>query len=245
MSTDIVTELFVPKGRLSLGTLRATLDLLFAAGFAFAPPGARGGRYWRMSPDVDLYGPSTLGEALRAYETSEGWGIDLWKRPASDVHDASVDPEYWATGPTLSIHRGAPGGDDPFDTLSLAMTMPKPEFEPTLAQEFLAWSTFLAEVALPWYGWGGDAIGLLGRRDRTVTASSVAALEPQPLEWLNIFGAGYVQRLGLERLRSAPAWRVEFLVDGSIAVTLGPHPHETMRTAVAVADHLGVPGPEP
>lgn len=120
--------------------------------------------------------------------------------------------------------------------------MPDPGHEPSLAAEFLAWATFIAELTAPWYGWGGHEIGLLGPGRYPLLSADLRRLEPQPIQWLNSYGLPYVERFGWQQLLSAPAWRVEFLANGSVAVMLGPTP-DSVDTAAVVATHLGVPGP--
>lgn len=79
-----------------------------------------------------------------------------------------------------------------------------------------------------------------------VVAAQVANTEPQPIEWLNIYGAPYVKRMGAERILRAPAWQTGFLANGCLFVALGPHPDDVSeQDAARVAKHLGVPGPLP
>lgn len=116
--------------------------------------------------------------------------------------------------------------------------------EPILAAEHQAWSRLLAEGTQPWYGWGGGGSGLLGDARLPVPGRRVLALEPQPVQWLNVFGPRYVERLGAARLLALPAWRVEFLTNGSVCVTLGSHPDQVDRaSARASARALGAPAP--
>jgi hypothetical protein len=113
----------------------------------------------------------------------------------------------------------------------------------TLVEEFVAWSTFLAALIQPAYGWGGGNLGLFA--GPPIVPEDIRAVKLQPIEWLNIFGPPYVERLGLNSLLTAPAWRVGILAYPAVVVILSPHPDTARReNARQVALHLGlqVPG---
>jgi hypothetical protein len=132
-------------------------------------------------------------------------------------------------------------GDTPFDALALSLLwVPPPDEYPTLCREFLAWATYVAALAHPLYGCAYHYWRAAG--DGPVDGSAVVRGEPVGLTWLNVFGPPYVERLGVQRLLSAPAWLTEVLADGAVAITLGVHP-DTIDpdSANGVAAHVGLP----
>lgn len=231
MSRSLTTELFVPLGTLSRQTAELAVAALFAAGFRFERQPGAGGSYW-VAADLEWRDAPSLDAAWAAFAPGADWGLVLWK---DGVSRDNIDF-------TLTCYRTPRGEREPFDRLLLATYLPQREENLLLTQEFLAWATFLAELTRPWYGWGGSDLGSF---DMTpIKPAAVAALEPQPIEWLNVFGAPYVRRLGLDRLLGAPAWRVEVLANGGVAVALAPHPYRMSReNALHVARHLGLPTP--
>lgn len=60
--------------------------------------------------------------------------------------------------------------------------------------------------------------------------------------WLNVFGAKSIDRLGRDRIESAPAWRVEELANGHLLVVTSDNPvdpsEEWANATEAVAAHL-------
>lgn len=74
------------------------------------------------------------------------------------------------------------------------------------------------------------------------TRADVLALAPQWLYSINLFGPELVERMGAERVLSAPAWRVTPLDDGGVMVVptdvYGP---DTTHYIQEVAAHLGLP----
>jgi hypothetical protein len=238
MSSDLVANLFFPARQLVTDALRLTLDALSRAGFATGSLGGGSVADWAEAGGA-RHRSRTLSEALAAFDLATTWTVLLTKRLASD--DATIDPAVYS-GVTLGFSRAVSEGRGHFDRLTLSRSMPDPSHEPTVAAEFLAWATFVPELTGPWYGWGGDEIGLLGPERYPLLSADLTRLDPQPIQWLNIYGPAYVERFGWRRLLSAPAWRVEFLANGGGAVVLGPTP-DSADTAAAVATHLGIPGP--
>ena len=125
------------------------------------------------------------------------------------------------------------------DRFISACRYPPARGNPNWYTEFLALTRLLAEHMDAVYGWADAEIK---SEYAPVTPASVAALDPQPLAWVNIYGRAYVEQIGHDRLMSAPAWRVEALANGGVMATLGskywPIRWEENR---AFADHLGIP----
>lgn len=234
MSVRMVTELYAPRGRLSLDVLTFTLQVLLQAGFRFGePPTSQEVQYW-AEKEKEWRGPVPLDEAMHAFPDSTQWGIGLYKE--------RLDGQ--ATDLTLSVYRASPNGGEFFDRLVLSTWLSHFEVDAMFSQEFLSWATFLAELTNPWYGWGGSELGLSNREATRPSQADILHLKLQPIEWLNIYGEGYVHMLGLSRLFSTPAWRVEFLANRCIAVTLAEHPYGVSNNAAGdIARHLGEHGP--
>jgi hypothetical protein len=229
MSRNLTAEFYVPREFLTAGSLQRTLEVLRSSGFLFE---AAAGHGVHFAVDTDWHGPVPLEFALRSIEFAEAWAVKLWKEAATG---RLVDL-------VLSVERGVVVAHPTLDLIHLSTYLPPPESDSVLALEFLAWSLFLAELTPPWYGWAGSALGLFDRETVPVSPSSVAAAELQPIEWLNVFGSPYIQKLRLSQLLSVPAGHFEFLANGSVAICLGRHPDLVRKeTAVSVAQHLGLP----
>lgn len=227
-----MTQLFAPRSTCSQERVRAIVAALLAAGFSYEVNAGRGGRFWEDAALAWRHGVS-IADALAKYGSVPTWAVEFRK--------ALVDGDPIEV--TFAVD--APVGHDAADiaTIRLSTVMPGIDSRTTLAQEHVAWSAFLAELAQPIYGWGGDSLGLLNREVHPVSPAAVALLIPQPIEWLNIFGPAYVRRLGVGKLLSAPAWRVELLANGGVGVILSEHPDlVTEAEARRVAQHIGTPG---
>jgi hypothetical protein len=239
----IVADLLVPGAALPPEGLRRALDAMVDAGFLFEREPGAGGSLW-FHADLDWRSAATLDEAIDGYALGEDeWSVELWTR-AADAPDQWLDVHLSVTRAYAEPHQDALR---PFVTVRLSLGFrPQVDEYPTLCREFAAWAGFLAGLVRPWYGrgfhfWlaGADAYDY-------PTGDALERLDPHPIEWLNVYGPAYVARIGLERLLSAPAWRVDFLPGGAVAVLLGPHPapddrDEYARAAHRVAAHLGVP----
>jgi hypothetical protein len=235
VSRSLVATLFVPPAQCEPRDVAATLAALRKVGFtARKEPGARV-RSWTNAEDGHhTHVTDGEDEALRELDGTNWWGIRLFKRYGGA-------PASWADL-ALDVIPPTNGG---LGTIVLALPrMPRLDEAPTLAQEFASWVALLADLTHPWYGWGGSDLGLFNRETEPVAAADVAAVALQSLEWLNVYGEPYVQRLGRERLLTTPAWRADVLAGGGVAVVLGRHPFGVdRREAEAVAAHLGVPLP--
>ena len=236
MSRILVADYYVPRQQLDRERVRVALRALLARNFTLVPVDGVSLRYWGTA-DNDWHewtDAATLDDALLRFDDLDSWGITL-------VGRADVDePDY------VDFSVATEGkGDDPYWTVGLSIPVHSYEVESTLSRKFLGWSVFLANLVGAHYGWGGSDLGLFNWETAPVAQASLTALEPQPLEWLNVFGPAYVARLGgRERLLATPAWRVELVADGAVAVTLAEHPYlVSQEDAARVAAHLGVPLP--
>lgn len=66
-------------------------------------------------------------------------------------------------------------------------------------------------------------------------------LKVKYIYWVNFFGPKLVQKIGREKLLSAPSWKTEELKDGGILLMLGPTPFPREVPREEVEKHLGFP----
>ncbi len=236
MAVQLNAELFVPSEACSPERAQRLVHALMATGLAFERAPDVGGFYWSdVYDDVpNRAGPSLLREAFDAYEESRDWAIEF-ERPAAAGED---DLEL-----TLSMSPPHANEQDELKIVHLSLPyMPNATRGPTHFEEFAAITKLVAAVTDAWYGWAGSNLGLFNCSTVPIAPSAVAALTPQEIEWLNIFGPPYRDAIGLDRLLTAPAWRTEFIANGGVAMTLGPEPARVKQdVGRAVAAHLGVP----
>jgi hypothetical protein len=230
MSRALITELFVEDIHLDPDRVGDVLGELVRSGFAYQPSDGSPVPY-----AVDtVWTDGDISEATGAFERSRDWAIQLRKETATTEPVDLV----------LSITKPSSLESTRLYDVSLSTDLPFRRSMPIVSQEFASWSTFIAELTHPTYGWGGSSLGLLGRETVPVSRKEVSTFEPQPIEWLNIFGPPYVNRLGLDRILSIGIGQVRFLCDGSLVVLLSRHPDDiSIRDAVRGAKHLGLPPP--
>ncbi len=107
---------------------------------------------------------------------------------------------------------------------------------------FLSLGEATYRVWHPLYGFLGDSQG----NSPHTTYEDVQAREVRWLYDINLFGPEYVQKVGRDRLLSAPAWRVKPFDDGGVLLVPAPYIEESQQvpppyTRLAVAQHLGLP----
>lgn len=238
MSVSIVTDLCVPEETISLETIDLIVDLFAAMGLRLDQvPGSGGDYLLDAHLDEPLGNPPFHGwpEARAHINLKVEFGIHFWFDPLSPGDVRDVD---------LVVGEPPRDGEGSLRSVGLWMYMPRIELGTVRSRQFVVWSTLLASVLSPAYGWGDDQAGLFGTENSPVDLGDVAAGVPQPLEWLNVYGPAYVAQLGMERLLETPAWRVDVLTNGAVILVLSPHPYAIDQTVPdRVADHLGVPLP--
>lgn len=92
---------------------------------------------------------------------------------------------------------------------------------------FLDIGKSLYEVLRPTFGWIDFDYGL-----RT-THEDIEALELPVVYWANFFGPAYVDKIGRDKILTAPAWTIEELADGGLLYVLASCPG-------LAADHVPV-----
>lgn len=92
----------------------------------------------------------------------------------------------------------------------------------------------LCQVTAPLYGWGHSAEDLSERRDPNVVDAR-APKQVYQAYWLTVFGEPMVQRIGVERLATTPAQRVQALQDGSVLLVTSPDPGDVISPAARTA----------
>jgi len=101
---------------------------------------------------------------------------------------------------------------------------------------FLDLGMILYEAILPDFGWLDicEPAGFTWYDD-------IEALRVPHLYWASFFGPSYVNKLGRERLLTAPVWSVEALADGGLLCVLSPSVGWGRRpTDPSVKTHLGI-----
>lgn len=83
---------------------------------------------------------------------------------------------------------------------------------------FLDIGKSLYEVLGPTFGWVDFDYGLF------TTHEDIEALELPTLYWANFFGPAYVNKIGRDKILSAPAWAIEELADGGLLYVLASCP---------------------
>ena len=226
----ITTELFVPKGAITSRRAHILLDGLFAGGLSFEQEPGHGGRYWAYPR---WYESRPLEEAVRWVDYTWNWSIELWL----------TRPDGSRTTLSLTVDRERRLA--PFESVGWSGDWRQiPGDRALFAQQFLTCSLVLANLVRPVYGWGGSNAGLRGSGATPVRGRGLIELVPQEIEWLNVFGSAYVERIGLERLLSATVWRRDVLLGGGVALTLAPdHELVDLAEAARLARHLGMTAP--
>lgn len=226
MSQHLMVELLIPEERLTLPAMQVTVAAMLAAGFRFERVPEEGGKYWLIE-NLEWRQVTNLDETWVYYGRPGGWGIELWKPSmARELRHVIIE-----------VTQAPEGMQETLGRISLSTILKSTEEDPTLFREFLAWVAFLVGLTNPWYGWGGGNIGL--QEPIPIDVGTVTALKPQAIEWLNIYGPSYVKRIGLQRLTTAPAWRIDTLVDGSVMLVLAEDQYTASTEAAhAVERHL-------
>jgi hypothetical protein len=94
----------------------------------------------------------------------------------------------------------------------------------------------LYEILRPTFGWIDFDYGL-----RT-THEDIEALELPTLYWANFFGPAYVDKIGRDKILSAPAWAIEELPDGGLLYVLASCPGlaDDHVSVESVKAHFGI-----
>ncbi len=216
-STRDVFELriFFTKNPLAAwDTTRRALEVLLREAGDLAPT--------TFSPRYDKREPLTM-EALERYFT----------RSSPDVLVLSGDQGVgleWT---------GYPPGTNPGSKLILRIPFPLVADEPH-AERIIALTRALCDHIPPVYGWGHSEEDVRLANDPHVM-DALAPLVLGQIYWLTILGESMVDSLGRIRVASTPAYRVEFLNNGSALIVTSPLPSECLlphaREAQAKALH--------
>lgn len=233
MSNPITAELYVTRESLTRASVDRLLDHLVA--LRLLQPDFRGLRtsYARLGgPDTD-FREGALSDALGTL-TSEGHCM-VWIQLCPRAIDG---PRDWFS-PRLALWLNDEDGVAGWGGAHITMRQSAPA---AWYPKFVALTRMVAEFLDATYGWAASDIKT---EFASVSLASVAALEPQPVEWLNIYGHAYVERIGLERLLSVPPTAsAEVLANGGVMVLLAST--DSARNWVGtdrdeVAQHLGMP----
>lgn len=113
----------------------------------------------------------------------------------------------------------------------------RPEYSPAeYSRLFVNLGKELYGAILPSFGWIDFDYGL-----RT-THEDIESLELPALYWANFFGVRYVEKIGRDRIETAPGCRIEELPDGGLLMVLasGPGLSDDHASTTAVGAHFGV-----
>lgn len=219
MSSSTEVDLFAPTGHMTPERLRTVVEAFLAADF-------------RYSVDqVPFVPPAPESFTADAVE----WHVELM-------------PPRRNVGVSLAVNRLEWNNeqDEPvpsaIEAITLSTSIHLRADDRTYGQEVLSWMALLATIVSPLYGAAGADRGGARYDVYDFPHKTFVAMEPQPLDWLTVYGPAYVAQMGLDRLLSAPCWRTMLLADRSVLLALAPHyelvdPADTVR----VARHLGVP----
>ena len=171
MSTNLVAEFFVPRGRLTRVEIERVVRTLESAGFQLEyAPGWGVSCMWDA---VQSHDRATLGEALAHVEDPPAdprlptsWGITLWAQLVGLERE----------GIFLAFDREPRPQSAPLMRAGLSISYGRHHPDPRRAVQFHAWARLLAELIQPIYGWAGTDEGWF---DPTpISPDRVAALEP-------------------------------------------------------------------
>jgi len=95
------------------------------------------------------------------------------------------------------------------------------------------------------YGYIDEIVGREGGAYEGIAPEDLRSGRPEVVHWFTLFPPDRVEALGRDRVRSAPAWRVRELSTGAVAVVASEQPlYGGGDQRQAIADHLGIDGPE-
>lgn len=132
------------------------------------------------------------------------------------------------------------------ETSKVAVSANASQFaDPAFTQAYLDLLADLFEVINSEYGW---AEHVAVKHGNAFDRLHWDPFEPSFVTWANFFGPALVERLGRERLLSAPAHQVRELPNGSVMLTVAANPIEQLEpevqeTIARVKAHLGILSP--
>lgn len=95
------------------------------------------------------------------------------------------------------------------------------------------------------YGYIDEIVGREGGAYEAVTPDALRSGTADVVHWFTLLPADRVEELGRERVLKAPAWRVREFSTGAVAMVASEQPvYGGGDRRQAIADHLGLEGPE-
>ncbi len=209
--------------------IKGVIDVLLKAGCVYEPGDYFKSGYW-SDKKGDWFWERPLSEAIHTISIDGGGAINLW---------------YGKMCFTLGI-RPKPTNDKKLGIISLT-------FDRVYLRDILDWDQKaetnieiilklgrkLYEYLSPIYGFGEYGIGWR----EIPSEDEILSGNIRHLCWANFFSPAFVQKIGREKLLSAPAWKVEELNDGGILLVLAPNPmniNEVDKKKKEVEKHLGI-----
>lgn len=95
----------------------------------------------------------------------------------------------------------------------------------------------ILEVTTETFAALGGVYGAIGGGE-WLRPDAVVAGELRELWWANLFGPEFIERLGRDRLLTAPAWRLDTLSNGGVVLYRGERPMETGPFDDQLVSHL-------
>ena len=196
--------------------------------------------YSTVNPLVDWQAARAVLEIL-VREGGELAPTTIWKNQKSDVpfNLETARLELARTKQPVELYLGRQDNGMGIHWIGYSKTNPASEFvltvpfafvaDPTRAEaraaRIFALTAALCRACPPLYGWGHSHQDVRLGNDPNVT-NAWAPKEVVEAYWLTILGAPMVRRLTRARVAATPAYRVDFLDDGSALILIHPLPGE-------------------
>ncbi len=104
--------------------------------------------------------------------------------------------------------------------------------------QFLEVARSLAEISDPVYAYG--AVEDFDSVDVELPEKTIESSYPRRLFWFNIFSKPMIDKIGKDRLFSAPAWKIETLSTGSVLLVVNDRPRGYKDEANEIGQHLDI-----
>lgn len=230
MGDNCVILFFIQSRDCSKEFIKGIVDTLLKAGCVYhEPQDYYKSGYWTDKKSNWFY-ERPLSEAIKAISDDCGGAIKLW---------------YDSIDFTVGI-RPQPSKDEKLGTIDLSFNRvflkDVPEWNQKWEQNvgiLIELSKKLYTYLSPVYGFGEYGIGWR----EVPSKDDILSGNVKRFCWVNFIPKNLVKKMGIEKLLSAPVWKVEELDDGGILLVLAPNPlnvNEVEKKKTVVEKHLGL-----